>query len=153
MRNNKYQLGPVRKQTKRAALLQISSAAVLLMAGTGVYFYHNRPLNKERLKVLVGALRSTASEANLLTDQIEQEKVKTTYTSEHLKMIIEDAKKTSDKLIKSKVQDDLTPEKEITVETAQKLVAGLEKFQKESVVSQDFEKLSKKLNQVEESLE
>jgi hypothetical protein len=61
-------------------------------------------LNKERLKVLVGDLRSTASEANLLTNQIEQEKVRATYASEHLKMIIEAAKKTSDKLIKSKVR-------------------------------------------------
>jgi hypothetical protein len=144
----------VNKEEKKIAFLQISSAAALLIAGIGIYFfYHNRPLDKERLKVLVGDLRSTASEADLLTDQIQQEKVKTTYTYEHLNMMIEAAKKTSEKLEKSKVQDELAPEKEITVRTAQELLAGLEKFQKESVVSQDFEKLEKKLDQVEASLE
>lgn len=144
----------MRKNDERSGLLQIFIAAILVIAGAGVYaFYHNRPLDKERLKVLVGDLRSTASEANLLTDQIEQEKVKPTYTDEHLSMMIEAAKKTSEKLKKSKVQDELTPEKEITEKTAQELVTGLEKFQKESVVSQDFEKLAKKLDRVEESLE
>jgi hypothetical protein len=144
----------VNKEVKRSAMLQTASAAILLIAGIGIYIsYHNRPLDKERLKVLVGDLRSTASEANLLSDQIEQEKVKPTYTDEHLNMMIEAARKTSEKLKKSKVQDELTPEKEITEKTAKELVAGLEKFQKESVVSQDFEKLAKKLNQVEDSLE
>ena len=142
------------KEGKKIAILEIALAAALLIAGFGTYvYYHNRPLNKERLKVLVGDLRSTASEADLLTDQIEQEKVKTTYTYEHLTMMIETAKKTSEKLRKSKVQDELAPEKEITEKTAQELLAGLEKFQKGSVVSQDFEKLEKKLDQVEESLE
>ena len=114
---------------------------MLLIAGFGTYFYyHNRPLDKERLKILVADLRSTASEANLLIDQIEQEKVRTTFASEQLKMIIESSKKAPEKLKKSKVQEDLTPEKEITVKTAQELLSGLEKFQKESVVSQDYEK-------------
>ena len=141
-------------ETKKNAKLQISSAAALLIAGFGSYFYyHNRPLNKERLKVLVENLHYTASEANLLTDQIEQERVRTTYASEHIKMMIEAAKKASEKLKRSKVQEDLTSEKEITVKTAQELLSGLEKFQKGSVVSQDFEKLSKKLDQVEASLE
>jgi len=144
----------VNKEAKQNAMLQILSTAILLIAGIAVFFYyHNRPLDKERLKVLVGDLRSTASEANLLSDQIEQEKVKPTYTDEHLNVMIEAAKKTSETLKKSKVQDELTPEKEITEKTAQELVTGLEKFQKESVVSQDFEKLAKKLDQVEESLE
>ena len=141
-------------ETKKIAALQISSAAILLIAGFSVYFYyHNRPLDKARLKILVGDLRSTAAEANLLTDQIEQEKVKPTYTYQHLNMMIEAAKKTSETLKKSKVQDELVPKKEITEQTAQELVAGLEKFQKESVATQDFEKLSKKLDQVEDSLE
>lgn len=141
-------------EAKKIAMLQIASAAVLLIVGIAIYFYyHNRPLDKERLKVLVGDLRSTASEANLLSDQIEQEKIKPTYTDEHLSMMIEAAKKTTDKLKKSKVQDELTPEKEITVQTARELVVGLEKFQQGSVVSQDFEKLAEKLDKVEESLE
>ena len=144
----------MKKQVRKIAILGISSAAALLIAGIGTYaYYHNRPLNKERLKVLVGDLRSTASEADLLTDQIEQEKVKTTYTYKHLRMMIEAAKKTSEKLKQSKVQDELAPEKEITEKTAKELLAGLEKFQKGSVVSQDFEKLEKQLDQVEESLE
>jgi hypothetical protein len=144
----------VKKEGRKIAILQISSAAALLIVGIETYsYYHNRPLNKERLKVLVGDLRSTASEADLLTDQIEQEKVKTTYTYEQLRMMIEAAKKTSEKLKESKVQDELAPEKEITEKTAQQLLAGLEKFQKGSVVSEDFEKLEKQLDQVEESLE
>jgi hypothetical protein len=144
----------VNKEEKNIAFLQISSAVVLLIAGFGIYFYyHDRPLDKKRLKVLVGDLRSTASEADLLTDQIEQEKVKATYSYEHLSMMIEAAKKTSQKLKQSKVQDELVWEKEITEKTAQELLAGLEKFQKESVTSQDFEKLEKQLDQVEESLE
>jgi hypothetical protein len=144
----------VNKEEKEIAFLQISSAAALLIAGFGIYFYyHDRPLDKKRLKVLVGDLRSTASEADLLTDQIEQEKVKTTYSYEHLSMMIEAAKKTSEKLKQSKVQDELVSEKEITEKTAQELLAGLEKFQKESVASQDFERLEKQLDQVEESLE
>jgi hypothetical protein len=144
----------VNKEEKKIAFLQISSAAALLIAGFGIYFYyHDRPLDKKSLKVLVGDLRSTASEADLLTDQIEQQKVKTTYSYEHLSLIIEAAKKTSEKLKQSKVQDELVSEKEITEKTAQELLAGLEKFQKESVASQDFEKLEKQLDQVEESLE
>lgn len=144
----------MRKNDDRSGLVQIFSAAILVIAGAGVYlFYHNRPLDKERLKVLVGDLRSTASEANLLTDQIEQEKVKPTYTDQQLNMMIESAKKTSDTLKKSKVQDDLVPEKEITEKTAHELVISLQKYQKGSVVSLDFEKLAKKLDQVEESLE
>jgi hypothetical protein len=144
----------VNSETRKSALLQFSSATVLLIAASGIFLYHhNRPLDKERLKVLVGDLRSTASEASLLTDQIQQEKVKPTYTDQHIRMMIEAAKKTTDKLKKSKVQDELKPEKEITVQTAQELLMGLEKFQKESIVFQDFEKLSKKLNKVEESLE
>jgi len=139
---------------KRDAILQVSSVVGVLVLGGAIYiYYHNRPLDKERLKILVGDLRSTASEANLLSDQIEQEKVKPTYTDEHLSIMIETAKKTSEKLKDSKVQDELAPEKEITEKTAQELVTGLEKFQKESVVSLDFEKLAKKLDQVEESLE
>jgi hypothetical protein len=144
----------VKSETKKTAMLQISSAAIVLIAAIAIYvFYHNRPLDKERLKVLVGDLRSTASEANLLTDQIAQEKVKPTYTDQHLSMMIEAAKKTSDKLKKSKVQDDLAPEKEITVKTAQQLVTSLEKYRKESVITEDFENLERKLDQVEESLE
>jgi hypothetical protein len=144
----------VNKESKKNATLQISSAAILLIAAIAAFFYyHNRPLDKERLKVLVGDLRSTASEANLLSDQIEQEKVKPTYTDEHLSMMIDAARKTSEKLKKAKVQDELTPEKEITEKTAQELVTGLEKYKKGSVGTQDFETLAKKLDQVEESLE
>jgi hypothetical protein len=149
------------EHARKLALLQAAGILVMLIAGFLMYLsYHKRPLNQSRLKVVVSELRSSASEGHLISDQLLQEKLRRVFLRVHLQMMVESAHKEVQNLSNSRVQPELTTQKQMAEAAGRQLEQNLSSLkdsydepQRTVELRDEFGEIFGRLRSLEQSLE